>query len=85
MIVVPSASLPATPYKHAAGTRRATHSRCSPTAPAANPGARNWCRGEFAPGHDAKRKARLWTQAREGVEALEELRRRGWKRPPEMR
>ena len=42
-------------------------------------------RGEFAPGHDAKRKAMLWTKAREGVEAVEELATRGWKLPPEMR
>jgi predicted nuclease with RNAse H fold len=38
---------------------------------------------EFAPGHDAKRKYRLWRQVREGREAAEELERRGWERPPE--
>jgi hypothetical protein len=42
-------------------------------------------RGEFAPGHDAKRKAMLWSNARDGAAALEELRTRGWKVPPEMR
>jgi predicted nuclease with RNAse H fold len=39
---------------------------------------------EFAPGHDAKRKSRLWREAREGTAALEELRRRGWRLPSEM-
>jgi hypothetical protein len=27
----------------------------------------------------------LWTKAREGTEAVDELRDRGWKLPPEMR
>ena len=38
---------------------------------------------EFAPGHDAKRKYRLWREVREGDLAREELRRRGWELPPE--
>ena len=42
-------------------------------------------RGEFAPGHDAKRKSMLWLRVREGQDALDELRRRGWEIPPEMR
>jgi predicted nuclease with RNAse H fold len=37
----------------------------------------------FVRGHDAKRKSLLWQRAREGREALEELRRRGWEPPPE--
>jgi hypothetical protein len=40
---------------------------------------------EFAPGHDAKRKSALWALARSGQEAVEELERRGWAPPPEMR
>ena len=40
---------------------------------------------EFAPGHDARRKSSLWARAREGQEALDELRRRGWTIPPELR
>jgi hypothetical protein len=40
---------------------------------------------EFAPGHDAKRKSALWTLARSGQEAVEELERRGWALPTEMR
>ncbi len=38
---------------------------------------------EFAPGHDAKRKYRLWRQVREGDLAREELLRRRWELPPE--
>jgi predicted nuclease with RNAse H fold len=38
---------------------------------------------EFAPGHDAKRKYRLWRQVRDGETAGVELRRRGWELPPE--
>jgi predicted RNase H-like nuclease len=38
---------------------------------------------EFAPGHDAKRKYRLWRHVREGELAREELRRRAWELPPE--
>ena len=37
----------------------------------------------FARGHDAKRKSLLWRQVREGRDAIEELRRRGWEPPPE--
>ena len=37
----------------------------------------------FAPGHDAKRKYRLWRQIRDGDAARDELRRRGWELPPE--
>jgi predicted nuclease with RNAse H fold len=40
---------------------------------------------EFAPGHDAKRKSLLWSQARAGQEAVEELRRRGWEIPSDIR
>jgi predicted nuclease with RNAse H fold len=38
---------------------------------------------EFAQGHDAKRKYRLWRQVRDGDSARDELRRRGWELPPE--
>ena len=40
---------------------------------------------EFAPGHDAKRKYRLWRDVRGGDEARRELARRGWELPPEVR
>jgi predicted RNase H-like nuclease len=50
-----------------------------------DPGCREFTSQEFAPGHDAKRKALLWQRARAGLSAREELRRRGWEPPPEMR
>ena len=50
-----------------------------------DPSCRELTGGEFARGHDAKRKSRLWASARTGVLAIEELRRRGWVTPPEMR
>jgi hypothetical protein len=40
--------------------------------------------GEFAPGHDGKRKSILWRQVRAGDEAVRELVARGWQLPPEM-
>jgi len=40
---------------------------------------------EFAPGHDAKRKSALWKLARTGQDAIDELRRRRWELPPEIR
>jgi predicted nuclease with RNAse H fold len=39
---------------------------------------------EFARGHDAKRKSRLWNQVRDGRAAEEELTKRGWRLPPEI-
>lgn len=50
-----------------------------------DPRCRAFTNQEFAPGHDAKRKALLWQRARQGEEAAAELRRRGWELPPEMR
>jgi len=84
VIVVPSASLPATPYRAVARPPKDAqplfhYCGCGDAS------CDQLVRGEFAPGHDAKRKAMLWTKAREGVDALEELAARGWKLPPEMR
>ncbi|HEY6567991.1 MAG TPA: DUF429 domain-containing protein [Actinomycetota bacterium] len=84
VIVVPSASLPATPYKHAAAPPRDAEPLFSYCA-CGDPACQQLVKGQFAPGHDAKRKAMLWTRAREGADALDELKERGWKRPPEMR
>jgi predicted RNase H-like nuclease len=50
-----------------------------------DPACRAFTSQEFAPGHDAKRKALLWQRARAGEEAVQELRRRGWELPAEMR
>lgn len=40
---------------------------------------------EFAPGHDAKRKSHLWEETRRGEQAREELKRRRWELPPELK
>jgi predicted nuclease with RNAse H fold len=83
VIVVPSAALPAVPYRRGPAPRRSEplFSYCA----CGDPACERLVRGEFAPGHGAKRKAMLWSSARDGVAALEELRTRGWKVPPEMR
>lgn len=84
VIVVPSAALPAEPYRPGRSAPRQvqplfTYCACG------DPGCDRLVRKEFAPGHDAKRKATLWARARLGAEALDELKARGWKMPPEMR
>jgi predicted RNase H-like nuclease len=88
VIVLPARTLPARPY------RRCTRRPAPPpqlTLPGLSPCAcgdadcRAMTSREFAPGHDAKRKARLWESARRGEEAREELSRRGWELPPELR
>jgi predicted nuclease with RNAse H fold len=84
VIVVPSAALPASPYRHAAAPppqAQPLFAYCG----CGEPSCQELVRGEFAPGHDAKRKAMLWDRAREGADALDELRERGWMLPPEMR
>ncbi len=86
-IVVPAGALPAHPY------RRAVVSPASgqPSLPGmsacacGDPACRAMTAREFAPGHDAKRKSSLWALARSGQDAVDELRRRGWTLPPEMR
>jgi predicted nuclease with RNAse H fold len=87
-IVLPVRALPAEPYR-----------RCAqPPAPApqlnlpgltpcacGDPECRAMTSREFAPGHDAKRKSRLWDEVRRGDQAREELRRRRWELPPELK
>jgi predicted nuclease with RNAse H fold len=58
--------------------------RCSATAAAAHRPARRSRGASSLPGHDAKRKSMLWRLARDGRDATDELRRRGWKVPPEI-
>lgn len=84
VIVVPSAALPATPYRPGAAEPRDATPLFAYCA-CGDPSCQALVRGEFAPGHDAKRKAMLWSRARSGAEALDELAVRGWKPPPEMR
>ena len=88
VIVLPVVTLPARPF--------APFRPDTTTAPAPEtstlfrycgcgaPGCQELTRGEFAPGHDAKRKSMLWRLARDGRDAVDELRRRGWKMPPEI-
>ena len=88
VIVLPARTLPATTYRrcieepepeeqpHLPGL---AFCRCG------DAGCTQLTRSEFAPGHDAKRKSFLWKQTRIGAEASEELRRRGWELPPEVR
>ena len=89
VIVLPVTSLPARPYRRCRHDRRPRGiqlhfpglARCACGDAACD----RMTASEFAPGHDAKRKSLLWNVAREGQEAADELRRRGWELPPEMR
>lgn len=85
VIVLPAVTLPARPYLACeeetpfVGTPLFRFCACG------DPGCQELTRSEFAPGHDAKRKSMLWRLAREGRDATQELRRRGWELPPEVR
>lgn len=87
-IVVPAPSLPAHPYRRA---RLPDPVVGQPPLPGlgrcacGDPGCTGVTSREFSPGHDAKRKSLLWRAARAGSDAADELRRRGWELPPEMR
>jgi predicted nuclease with RNAse H fold len=87
-IVLPSATLPARPYRRGV---RPPDGALQPALPGLSPCACGHldCRAltarEFAPGHDAKRKSGLWKLVRAGVSASDELTRRGWEPPPEAR
>jgi predicted nuclease with RNAse H fold len=88
VIVLPAAALPRPPYRRCrqepVPDPQARLPGMSPCACGdAECGALT--RREFAPGHDAKRKSRLWALARVGDEAVQELSRRGWELPPEIR
>ncbi len=86
VIVLPVASLPARPYRPAPDeahdeTTVPLFRECA----CGDAACHELTRTEFAPGHDAKRKSHLWASARAGASAVDELRRRGWAIPPEMR
>ena len=87
VIVLPVVTVPARPF---APFRPNTSSSVLETSTLFHycgcgaPGCQELTRGEFAPGHDAKRKSMLWRLARDGGDAVDELRRRGWKMPPEI-
>jgi predicted nuclease with RNAse H fold len=87
-IVLPAVALPAHPYRRGVAPSRGDGQPALPGMSACACGDRgctSMTAREFAPGHDAKRKSALWAHAREGQEAVEELRRRRWELPPEMR
>jgi predicted nuclease with RNAse H fold len=87
-IVLPSASLPARPYRRMPAPPPEARQPALPgLAPCAcgDEDCRALTAREFAPGHDAKRKSGLWRLVRAGVVASEELSRRGWALPPEAR
>lgn len=87
-IVLPAATLPAHPYRRGAASPPPA---LQPALPGLSPcacgdaGCRALTAREFAPGHDAKRKSRLWKLVRSGQSATDELTRRGWELPPEVR
>jgi hypothetical protein len=87
-IVLPSATLPARPYRRATAPAPPREQPPLPgLAPCAcgDPACTALTGREFAPGHDAKRKSALWARARQGQAAVDELTRRRWAIPPEMR
>ena len=86
VIVLPVASLPARPFRPA--PEQAHDETTVPLfreCACGDVACHELTRTEFAPGHDAKRKSQLWAGARTGAAAIDELRRRGWAIPPEMR
>ena len=87
-IVLPSATLPAHPFRRAVLPSRGDGQPALPGMTACgcgDPSCSALTAREFAPGHDAKRKSALWTLARSGEAAVDELKRRRWTLPPEMR
>lgn len=88
VIVLPAHSLPALPYRRGVKPPKVDPQMFLPgltPCGCGDPACTSLTQGEFARGHDSKRKAWLWDEARRGEEALEELRRRGWETPPEIR
>ena len=86
-IVLPAATLPA-PVPKGHRTREGARAALAPRArvrACGDPSCTALTGREFAPGHDAKRKSALWGLARQGQDAVDELNRRGWAVPPEMR
>jgi predicted nuclease with RNAse H fold len=85
VIVLPVVTLPArpfAPFRQDMSTAPVPVSTLFRYCSCGTPGCQELTRGEFAPGHDAKRKSMLWRLARDGRDATDELRRRGWKVPP---
>ena len=88
VIVLPTRRLPASAFPRCTTPPTVDPQRRLPgMTPCAcgDPGCARLTARKFAPGHDAKRKSALWRAARQGHDAVDELRRRGWELPPEMR
>jgi predicted RNase H-like nuclease len=87
VIVIPARAVPAKRFGRCASPAsqpaQAHLPRLAPCA-CGDPECRAMTDGEFAPGHDAKRKSLLWRMARDGKDAVAELRRRGWALPPDL-
>lgn len=87
-IVLPVATLPAHPFRRGVLPSRGDGQPALPGMTACgcgDPSCSALTAREFAPGHDAKRKSALWALARSGEVAVDELKRRRWTLPPEMR
>jgi predicted RNase H-like nuclease len=87
VIVLPVVTLPAArfaPLRHDTSVAEPQVSALFRYCGCGTPGCQELTRAEFAPGHDAKRKSMLWRLARDGRDAIDELRRRGWTVPPEI-
>jgi predicted nuclease with RNAse H fold len=88
VIVIPARTLPGNPYRRcvrAPSPDPQLHLPGLTPCGCGDPGCASLTKKEFAPGHESKRKSFLWRQARLGDVAVQELRRRGWAVPPEMR
>jgi predicted nuclease with RNAse H fold len=87
-IVIPVRTLPGNPYRRCVRTPSPDGQMHLPgltPCGCGDPACTALTKKEFAPGHESKRKSFLWGQARLGDTAVQELRRRGWAIPPEMR
>jgi predicted nuclease with RNAse H fold len=88
LIVLPVRTLPAAPYRRCIQPPEPDPQLHLPgltPCGCGDPGCTKVTRAEFARGHEAKRKSWLWKQARLGEEAAQELKRRKWELPPELR
>ena len=85
VIVLPVVTLPARPYLACPEEAPMPATPLFRFCDCGDPACQSLTGAEFAPGHDAKRKSMLWRLAREGRDATDELRRRGWELPPEVR
>jgi hypothetical protein len=85
VIVLPVVTLPARPFVACVQETPFPATPLFRFCACGEPDCHELTRSEFAPGHDAKRKSMLWRLARDGRDATQELRRRGWALPPEVR